>query len=70
MHPTLISKHNFNSSANAGYKSLHTGQIDSNVDSSQTKIDQQDMMQPAYMNAESDGNESVKYYVLEDAYRK
>ena len=70
MNPTLINKHNYNSSANVGYKSLHTGQDTNNVDSSQTKIDQQDMMQPAYMNAGSDGNESVKYYVLEDAYKK
>ena len=69
MGPTLINNYNYNSSTNVDYKSLHKGQETNHTDMTQTSFAQEDMTPPAYMNTGSDGNESVKYYVLEDASR-
>ena len=70
MHSKPINTPRFDLSTNVNYKSLHIGQDMNKADLTHEMSQNNDAtLPPAYMNTGSDGNESLKYYVLEDASR-
>ena len=71
MHSEQINKPSFDSSTHVKYKSLHISPNTNKTDLAHDMIQRNNVtLPPAYMNTGSDGNESVKYYVLEDASRR